>query len=231
MVVLILHLLDVFSLLFALYRIEFHNNFFEVVPGVLYRSGEMPPQDLEEIIQQYAIASVLDLRISGELIARNGMSEHQLVTNLDASYVNVPLATTRVPTKEELLHLEETLHSLTTPILIHCSTGALRTGVVTSLWLQEVTGVSPEEAKKQLSPYFGYSYIEYVYKKWTNGHPPLPYFLYRYWSDQKRDATFSNFHSWLMAGTTGPDNTGKLSFKPADLARIIHEPAPPGRLR
>lgn len=216
----ILHLLDVFVLLYALYRIEFHNNFGEVRPGVLYRSGEMASEDLEQIIKKYGIASVLDLRISGETIRTNGTSENQLVSSLGADYINFPMATTRVPTKEDLLRLEETLHSLRTPLLIHCSTGALRTGVVTSLWLQEVAGLSPQDARKQLSPYFGYSIIEYFYKEWSNRHPPLPFLLYKYWFDRERDGTVNSFHSWLIAGTTGPDEGGKLTFQPASLRKV-----------
>lgn len=212
-VVFLLQLLEVIPLLFAVYRIEFHNNFYEVKSGVLYRSGEMAPEELGGLIKKYKIASVLDLRISGETIRKDGVAEHQLVNSLGAAYVNFPLATTRVPTKEDLLRLEKVLHSIQPPLLIHCSTGALRTGVVTTLWLQEVAGLSPQEAKQQLSPYFGYSIIEYLYKSWSNKHPLLPYFLYKYWDDLAHHTTTS-FHSWLMAGATGPDEGGKLTFQP-----------------
>jgi protein tyrosine phosphatase (PTP) superfamily phosphohydrolase (DUF442 family) len=206
--------LEIFALLYSLYRIEFYNNFYEVKSGVLYRSGEMPPADLGELVGKYGIASVLDLRISGETIRENGISEAQIVTSHGAEYLNFPMATTRVPTREELLRLDNILHSLRTPLLIHCSTGALRTGVVTTLWLQEVAGLAPEKAKKQLSPYFGYSVVEYLYKKWSNNHPPLPFLLYEYWYDQDHHSTMRSFHSWLEAGKTVPDEGGKMTFQP-----------------
>lgn len=213
--ILILHVLEVVPLIMASYRIEYTNNFYEVKPGVLYRSGEMAPEQLRELIKRHGIASVLDLRISGETIRQAGTSEPQLAGSLGAAYVNFPLATTRVPPKEDLLRLEEVLHSLKTPLLIHCSTGALRTGVVTTLWLQEVAGLPPQEAKRQLSPYFGYSIVEYLYKEWSNKHPPLPYLLYKYWDDQAHGSGNQDFHSWLMAGKTGLDEGGKLTFRPA----------------
>jgi protein tyrosine phosphatase (PTP) superfamily phosphohydrolase (DUF442 family) len=206
--------LEAFTLLYALYRIEFSNNFYEVESGVLYRSGEMRPADLGELIEKYRISSVLDLRISGETIQKDGVSEEQIVSSHGAKYVNFPIATTRVPAKEDLLRLDGILHSVRTPLLIHCSTGALRTGVVTTLWLQEVRGMATEQAQKQLSPYFGYSVVEYLYKEWANKHPPLPYLLYEYWHDQEAGDAVKSFHSWLGAGETVPDEGGKLTFQP-----------------
>jgi hypothetical protein len=205
---------ELFALLYSLYRIEFHNNFYEVVPGVLYRSGEMPPAALGEIIGKYGIASVLDLRISGETIHKDGVSEKQIVLSHGARYVNFPVATSRVPTKEDLLRLDGILHSLQTPLLIHCSTGALRTGVITTLWLQEVADLAPELARTQLAAPFGYSFLEYVYKEWSNGHPPLPFLLYEYGTTNGHHASGENLHSWLERGRSVPDEGGKLTFLP-----------------
>jgi len=197
----------------ALYRIQFSNNFYEVTPGALYRSGEMSPIELKKVLDTYKIASVLDLRISGETIRQDGVSEEQVVTAHGAKYINFPLATTRVPPKEDLLRLDTILHNLRTPVLIHCSTGALRTGVVTTLWLQEINGVSAELAGKQLSTYFGYSMVEYYYKSWANRHPPLPFILYEYWHNQEHESAFKNFHAWLQAGSTVLDEGGKFTFQ------------------
>ena len=57
--------------------IAFHRNFHEVIPGELYRSGEMPRDELTTILRKHRIHTVIDLRLQDDEPDESGITEAQ----------------------------------------------------------------------------------------------------------------------------------------------------------
>src|SRR3990167_5529370 len=80
------------------------NNFHTVIPNQVYRSAELPHQKLEEIIQQYHIKTIMNLRGShvGDLWYT---LEFNLAQKNHIRFYNWSLPAHAMPTEEQLQHL------------------------------------------------------------------------------------------------------------------------------
>lgn len=122
-------------------------NLYPVAPGV-WRSNQPSPRQLEAHAKR-GIRSVLNLRgASGqsfwlferEACTRHGMALHDL--NMSAR---------SAPSRHTLLDLHHLLTTLERPLLMHCKSGADRTGLAAALYLIWVEGRPLAEAQQQLS--------------------------------------------------------------------------------
>src|SRR5262249_56732310 len=62
----------------------------------------------------------------------------------------------QAPRKSDLLALLDLFSSIEYPVLIHCKSGADRTGFICAVYLMAIEGRGPKEASKQLSWYYGH---------------------------------------------------------------------------
>ncbi|SES38693.1 Tyrosine phosphatase family protein [Tranquillimonas rosea] len=122
-------------------------NLFRLAPGV-YRSNQPDPRRIARHAAQ-GLRSIITLRgetrysyllFEQEACAAHGITLHILKTH--ASKPDTP------ETYLELLSLFDTVER---PFLIHCKSGADRTGVASALYLIDQEGVAPEVAKRQLA--------------------------------------------------------------------------------
>lgn len=131
------------------------DNFHAVVPGQVYRSRQLEPKNLEDVVTRYGIRSVLNLRGSHEYSGWY-KAEHQTLQRLGVPLFDHELSAGREVTPAELDALVQGLFCLPKPVLIHCEGGADRTGLVSAAWLLRVGGQEPEQAGQQLSLRFGH---------------------------------------------------------------------------
>ena len=132
----------------AVFRLAWRN-WGVVAPGRLYRSNHPLPWQLRQAARRLGVKTVINLR--GE---RAGCGSDRLgrVAARDAGLVQLdaPFESRGAPHKDRILRLVSLLEKAEEPILIHCKSGADRTGLVAGIWLL-LQGRPVEEARAQLS--------------------------------------------------------------------------------
>ena len=137
----------------ALLYFHYDENFHSVIPGQVYRSAELTPNELIEKIHANHIKSVINLR--GENKSDDWyQSEFQTLQALQIPLYNVRLSSYDLPSQALLLQLIDTIKSAPKPTLIHCASGADRTGLASAIVILLSNG-SIDEAKNQTSWRYG----------------------------------------------------------------------------
>ena len=124
----------------------FWKNFHEVSPGV-FRSNH----PTEKRFKRYAgqgFKTVINLR--GASMQPQYQLEKTLCDELGLSLIDIAMAGGRAPPKENILTLLDAFETRERPLLIHCKSGADRTGLAAAL-LKLHEGKSTEDAKQQLA--------------------------------------------------------------------------------
>jgi hypothetical protein len=123
----------------------FQGNLGIVDAGLVIRSAQ-PTDHLPNWIRDYRIRSILNLRGGGP--ADWWYVDEVKTAQADAvSLYDFPMSATRRPTRRQLLVLIDTLRSCPYPLLIHCKSGADRTGLATALYLMVRRGIPPDQAE------------------------------------------------------------------------------------
>lgn len=129
-------------------------NLHTVVPGQIYRSAQLEPRELAEVVERLGIRTVINLR---------GYSpgfdwyerEKETLQRLGVKHWDVRLSYRSPPAVPELQRLVKALTSSERPILMHCRRGADRTGLASSIAVL-LEGGRVEQARGQLSIYYGW---------------------------------------------------------------------------
>jgi protein tyrosine phosphatase (PTP) superfamily phosphohydrolase (DUF442 family) len=161
----------------VLRRPWFEGNFGVVDDGVVIRSAQ-PTTQLAGWARQYRLKSVLNLRGGGPGDWWYG-NEIKCAKESGIQFYDLPLSATRRPTRRELLQLIDLLDRCAYPLLIHCKSGADRTGLASALYRMVRRGEVPESALSSFS-------IEY-------GHVPL-------FGTEHLHEPLQEYASWLKRG-------------------------------
>lgn len=122
-------------------------NLHQIAPGV-WRSNQPSSRQIAALAGR-GILTVINLRgrsdqsfwlFEAEACAKAGLTLHDLTMSARAA-----------PRRQTLLDLHHVLTTATKPVLIHCKSGADRTGLAAALYLIWVEGRSVAEAQQQLS--------------------------------------------------------------------------------
>ncbi|MBL6454010.1 tyrosine-protein phosphatase [Belnapia sp. T6] len=120
-----------------------------VAPGRLYRSNHPMPWQLRAAARRFGLRTVINLR--GE---RTGCGSDRLgraaAAELGLDHIDAPFESRGAPHKDRILRLANIFGTMREPALLHCKSGADRTGLAAGLWLL-LQGRPPEEALAQLS--------------------------------------------------------------------------------
>ncbi len=136
-------------------------NFHEVLPGQLYRSAQLSGARLGEEIDRYGIKTVINLR--GENVGKGWYDDEVAATAAHgATHVNFGISARKDLTPEKTQQLLTLLKTAEQPILVHCMSGADRTGLASVIFLQQVAGIDEEEAEWQLSPIYGHINLPFL---------------------------------------------------------------------
>ncbi|MBE9605232.1 tyrosine-protein phosphatase [Acetobacteraceae bacterium H6797] len=120
-----------------------------VAPGRLYRSNHPLPWQVESAVKRFGIRTIINLRgerpdCGSDVLGREAARKVGIVQ------IDAPFESRGAPHKDRILRLVEILKTAQEPILIHCKSGADRTGLIAALWLL-LQGRPVEEAMKQLT--------------------------------------------------------------------------------
>ena len=130
-------------------RAIINNNFFIINEGV-YRSGQPSPKLLEHYIVKHKIKNIINLRYSDTSDQDIYLMQKNICYKLNTNMINIPISARRLPEKDKLKLILDVIKQIQKPFLVHCKTGADRTGFFMALYIFYTTN-DIELAKKQLS--------------------------------------------------------------------------------
>jgi len=136
--------------------LKLYGNFHAITPGEAYRSAQLyKGLNLEHYIRKYRIRSILNLRGAH---AGDGWydGEIEVSARYGVAHYDLALSASRQMTAGELRDMLEIFRTAPRPILIHCYSGADRSGLASAIWKLYVDGRTKEEASKQLSVFYGH---------------------------------------------------------------------------
>lgn len=140
-------------------------NFHPVIDGEVYRSAQMSPADLSRWQAEYGIRSVLNLR--GENAdAPWYRDEIEAARALGLTHADFRMSARRSIDSAEAAHLVRLMRDLPKPLLIHCASGADRTGLASALYVAALAKGGEEAAEWQLSPRYGHLGIPVLSQAW-----------------------------------------------------------------
>jgi protein tyrosine/serine phosphatase len=160
-------------------------NFAEIAPGV-YRSNH-PHHARFVQFKEMGIKAVLNLR--GAVQKSPYLFEADSCEALGLTLIDVPLGAREFPQRERLILLLDTFETIEKPFVMHCKSGADRTGLAGALYLLIYTDADDDAVRKQLS--FKYIHI----RKSATGC--LDFLLEAYL--KRRDETGISLRDWVIA--------------------------------
>jgi protein tyrosine/serine phosphatase len=133
----------------------YSGNLHAVSEGVLYRSAQLSKDGFAASIRQYKIKSVLNLRGAHPHEAwyddEVAVSQENGVTHYD-----IPISAKRFVGEQQVEQILALLRAAPKPLLIHCKSGADRTGLVSALYRYAVEHADAADADRQLSLAYGH---------------------------------------------------------------------------
>ncbi|MBX6376146.1 MAG: tyrosine-protein phosphatase [Acetobacteraceae bacterium] len=137
----------------ALLRIPWRN-WGVVEHGRLYRSNHPLPWQLRQAVRRFGLRTVINLRGERANCGSDRLGRWEAAA-LGLTHVDAPFESRGAPHRDRILRLAEIYRTMEEPALIHCKSGADRTGLAAGIWLL-LQGRPVEEAMAQLSLRFGH---------------------------------------------------------------------------
>lgn len=136
-------------------RVFVGSNFHTVIPGRVYRSAQLSQEQLERVIVEWGIRTVVNLRgCCPEMGWYQG--DAWAVCRQGINLEDLTFSAKRYPHPGEVRRLVEVFDQADYPLLLHCARGADRTGLASTLALLLLTDSSLRQARRQLWPRYGH---------------------------------------------------------------------------
>jgi protein tyrosine/serine phosphatase len=126
--------------------------FATVVPGELFRSGQIDAGLIEKVLEQNGIRVVVDLTGAVPDSPEQSAEQHA-VENLGIEYHRIPLhgdGTGDVALYSDAVATIARARQTSRPVLVHCSAGDKRSGGVVAAYLLLCKGASAEQAMAEI---------------------------------------------------------------------------------
>ncbi len=176
-------------LLLLWYMGVFGGNVRTVEAGRAYRSAAITGSNLETVLQEKGIKTVLNLR-GGSDKDEWYRSELETTRKFGAKHLDFAFSAVKYPPPAELVKLISAFEHAEYPILFHCRGGADRSGLAAALYLHLMKGVPLDEAQHQ-GLTWRYGHLSFgqahamddfftLYRKTGGGMPLREWILKRY---------------------------------------------------
>lgn len=131
------------------------HNLHVVSAGRIYRSAQMNADGLSQVIKEDNIKSILNLR--GKDSDQGWyQAETSTARRLGVQHYDFALSASQEVQGEEIDQILDTINRAPKPMLIHCKSGADRTGLIGALYLYRLEGKSAEAADRELTIFYGH---------------------------------------------------------------------------
>ncbi len=120
----------------------------EITPGV-WRSNHPTEHRLKEL-KAKGIQTILTLR--GDAPTAHFLTEQEMCTRLDLPLHSIALNARAAPPQETILDLIKTFRQIEKPFVMHCKSGADRSGFAAAIYLMVIENASVSSARQMLSP-------------------------------------------------------------------------------
>lgn len=137
---------------YQVYTVNINYNFKTITEGKVYKSGVIPPENIDKYLKNNNIKTVIDLRIGNVIDPLNPSSTNEILKEKEAvekvgvNYYNIP--SKQIPSKENLEQFYSILDNKNAyPILIHCYHGTGRAILYSALYRVEYENHTPEQAR------------------------------------------------------------------------------------
>jgi protein tyrosine/serine phosphatase len=121
---------------------------FDVVkPGILYRSGQLNPDQLIAVCRRYGIRTVVSLQVAGKGVER----ERALAKALGVDFLNLPMSGDGFGREDQFRQVLAACDDQSRrPVLVHCARGTCRTGAAVALYRFERDGWTVEDVAAEM---------------------------------------------------------------------------------
>ena len=109
-------------------------NWSVVEAGRLYRSNHPLPWQLRQAARRHGLKTLINLRGRREDCGADALSRAE-AARLGLAHIDAPFESRGAPHKDRILRLAEIFRNMAEPALIHCKSGADRTGLAAGVWL------------------------------------------------------------------------------------------------
>lgn len=149
-------------------------NFDEVDPGKFYRSAQLSPAELKEIVQKYGIKTVISLRGAPES-SYWVKPQVKALEELNTKFYSFWWTSDYFPDAEEFKSYLKLLKTTEYPILVHCRSGSDRTGEATAMYAIDFMHTPKEEAiDKHLNwHYWHFEFLHPAKKALVRNYPGI----------------------------------------------------------
>ena len=123
------------------------DHFDVVTPGVLYRSGQLNPEQLAEAIRTYGLRTIVSFHLPGPDVE----AERRLVERLGAEFLHLPMPGDGFGREEQFRNVLKILDDpARRPMLVHCARGTCRTSAIVALYRFERDGWTLEDVSAEM---------------------------------------------------------------------------------
>ncbi len=124
------------------------DNFSAVIPGALYRCNHPTPARLAALVRRYQLRTLVNLR--GHRRCGSDALSRDAAQRLGIDHIDMAFESRGAPHRERILRFHALYTSMARPALMHCKSGADRTGLAAGLALL-FEGGTARDALRQLS--------------------------------------------------------------------------------
>jgi protein tyrosine/serine phosphatase len=143
------------AVLAACLGLRFSENVHVVSPGLVYRSAQLLPEELESVIAEYGIRGIISLA-APEPDQPWYRGEISVSSARGIARYEIPLSRGVKPTTDQLHQVLSALRKAPKPLLLHSQSGADRAGLVAAIFQYAIASRPASEARRQLSIRYGH---------------------------------------------------------------------------
>ncbi len=162
----------------------FNGNIRTVIPGKVYRSAQLGPDRLDQLVRDEKLRSVISLR-GGEMDDNWFRKENDVCQKNGVALTAIKLTATTYPKPEELRKLLRVFEEAPRPMLLHCRGGADRTGLASTLYLHLYEGMPLKKAREE-----GLT--------WRYGHFPFEAIAMDHLMDTLERESTGDVRAWIL---------------------------------
>ena len=131
----------------ALFRTVW-DNWAVVAPGKLYRCNHPTPARLRAAQRRFGLKTLINLR--GQRACGSDALSRQAAAQLGLHHIDAPFESRGAPHRDRILRFASLLETIAYPAVMHCKSGADRTGLAAGLYIL-LNGGTAEQALRHLS--------------------------------------------------------------------------------